>query len=287
MKTIKIINPIAGSGKAMSELSDGENCYITKAAGDAENYVFETCKTEPETHFIICGGDGTLNEAVNGVIRAGAGDKAVLSVMPLGTGNDFLRYEPKTGEPVSCDVIRYGDRYFINVLNIGFDCDVVKKVESYRGNSLLSGSFAYICGVASTFLHKFGCRMTVDTVNADGSEDHFEDDYMLCVVSNAQYYGGGFKPTPLAELTDGLADFLIVKKMSRLRFISIIGSYKKGEHFDFEKGDVADKYKDIMTYRKCRSIRISGIKCLCADGEVENADGTEISVLPSAVKIII
>ena len=287
MQTIKIINPAAGKGKAIEEKKDGERCYVTQSVGDAEKFVYETCLSEPETHFIICGGDGTLNEAVNGIMKANAGDKALLSVMPLGTGNDFLRYEPKTGSPVKCDVIRYGDRYFVNVLNIGFDCDVVKKVDSYRNNPLISGSFAYICGVASTFLHKFGCKMTVDTVNADGTEDHFEDEYMLCVVSNAQFYGGGFKPTPLAELTDGLADLLIVKKMPRTRFISIIGSYKKGEHFDHEKGDVLDKYKDIMTYRKCRSVRISGIKCLCADGEIENAEETEISVVPAAINVII
>ena len=287
MQTIKIINPAAGKGQAVNEISESETCYVTKSAGDAERFVYETLKTEPETHFIICGGDGTLDEAVNGVMRAGAGDTAVLSVMPLGTGNDFLRYEPKTGEPVKCDVIRYGDRYFINVLNIGFDCDVVKKVDSYRSNPLISGSFAYICGVASTFLHKFGCRMKIHAVCADGTEETFEDDYMLCVVSNAQYYGGGFKPTPLAELTDGLADLLIVRKMSRRRFISIIGAYKKGEHFDREKGDVIDKFKDVMTFRKCRSINISGIKCLCADGEIENSDGTEISVVPAAINVIV
>ncbi len=287
MQTIKIINPAAGKGKALGEKTEDERCYVTQSVGDAENFIYETCLTEPETHFIICGGDGTLNEAVNGIMRAGAGDKALLSVMPLGTGNDFLRYEPKTGSPVRCDVIRYGDRYFVNVLNIGFDCDVVKKVDSYRNNPLINGSFAYICGVASTFLHKFGCRMKVDTVNADGTEDHFDDEYMLCVVSNAQFYGGGFRPTPLAELTDGLADLLIVKKMPRTRFISIIGSYKKGEHFDPEKGDVLDKYKDIMTYRKCKSIKISGIRCLCADGEIENAEETEISVVPTAINIII
>ena len=287
MKTVKIINPAAGKGKAKTEITEDVECYVTQSVGDAENFVYETLKTEPETHFIICGGDGTLNEAVNGVMRAGAGDTALLSVMPLGTGNDFLRYEPKTGAPVKCDLIRYGDRYFVNVLNIGFDCDVVKKVDSYRKNPLIAGSFAYVCGVASTFLHKFGCNMKITAVNADGSEEEFEDNYMLCVVSNAQYYGGGFMPTPLASLTDGLADLLIVKKMSRRRFIAMIGNYKKGLHFDREKGDVIDKYKEVMTYRKCKSVKISGINSLCADGEIERAEDVEISVVPAAINIIV
>ena len=56
---------------------------------------------------------------------------------------------------------------------------------------------------------------------------------------------------------------------------------------DFEKGDVVDKYKDVMTYRKCKNIKISGIKCLCADGEIENADGTDITVVSKAINIII
>ncbi|MBR4255563.1 MAG: hypothetical protein IKQ18_00245, partial [Clostridia bacterium] len=74
MKTVKIINPAAGQGKAVNEINDETSYYVSKSVGDIENFVYNTLKKEPETHFIVCGGDGSINEAVNGIMRSGASD---------------------------------------------------------------------------------------------------------------------------------------------------------------------------------------------------------------------
>ncbi|MBP5207595.1 MAG: hypothetical protein J6330_03965 [Clostridia bacterium] len=286
MNTVKIINPAAGKGKAVKEISDDCKYYVSKGVGDVERYVTQTLLKEPYTHFIICGGDGTINEAVNGVIAAGAGETAVLSAIGDGTGNDLLRYECGSDEPVRCDVIKFNDRYYINILNIGFDCTVVQKTEYYKKKPLITGSFAYICGVVNTFVGNYGLGITVKATKENGEEEIFDGEYMLCVAANARYYGGGFKPAPLADLTDGLIDVLLVRKVPRKRFPSVIAAYKKGEHMDKETGDVVERFKDIMTYRRCTKLSISGMESLCADGEISKCSSVQIEIVPKAVNFL-
>lgn len=284
MNTIKIINPAAGKGKAIKEIAGSTNYYVSRSVGDIEKYVFHTLQTEPATHFIICGGDGSINEAVNGIIRAGACDTALLSASASGTGNDFLRYEHGDTDEVRCDVIKYNDRYFINVMNIGFDCTVVSKTNQYKTKPLISGSFAYICGVLNTVTKNYGIRLNVNVQKENGETEVFDDEFMLCVAANARYYGGGFKPAPLAEVTDGLIDMVLVKKVARSRIPSIIGLYKKGKHIDPETGDIIEKFRDIMIYRRCTSARITGMTEICADGEIEKCSEVNISIVPKAIR---
>ena len=137
MKTVKVINPAAGQGKAINEISEDTSYYVSKAVGDVEEFVYNTLLKEPETHFIICGGDGSINEAVNGIMRSGAQETALLSAVGVGTGNDFLKYDDRGENPVRCDVIEFNGRYFINILNIGFDCTVVQKTEELKQKPLL------------------------------------------------------------------------------------------------------------------------------------------------------
>ena len=289
MKTVKIINPAAGQGKAVNEISEDTRYYVSKSVGDVEKYVYKTLLKEPDTHFIVCGGDGSINEAVNGIIRANATDTAILSAVGTGTGNDFIKYDKYAkshGSSIKCDVMKYGDRYYINILNIGFDCTVVQKTEVLKKKPLISGSFAYVCGVVGTVFGEYGTKMHIKIENEHGEEEEFIDDFMLCVVANGQYYGGGFKPAPLADITDGLADLVLVKKVKRTEIPSIIGKYKKGEHIDKEKRDIIKKFKNIMIYRRARKVFVSGMESICADGEIEKRDKVEIEVVPKAINFM-
>jgi diacylglycerol kinase family enzyme len=289
MKTVKIINPAAGQGKAVNEITEDTRYYVSKSVGDVEKYVYKTLLKEPDMHFIVCGGDGSINEAVNGIMRAQAQDTAILSAIGTGTGNDFIKYDKyahSRGTSVKCDVIKYGDRYYINILNVGFDCTVVSKTENLKKKPLISGSFAYICGVVGTVFGEYGTKMHIKIENEKGEEEEFCDNYMLCVAANGQYYGGGFKPAPLADITDGLADLVLVKKVKRTEIPSIIGKYKKGEHIDKEKRDIIDKFKDIMVYRRARKISVSGIESICADGEIEKCESIDIEVVPKAINFM-
>ena len=286
MKTVKVINPAAGQGKAVNEISKDELYYVSKSVGDIEKYVYNTLLNEPETHFIICGGDGSINEAVNGIMRAGACDSAILSAVASGTGNDFLKYDGKQPEPVKCDLMRYNDRYYLNILNIGFDCTVVEKTEILKKKPLISGSFAYICGVLETVTGDYGLDMIIEIEGENGEKETFADNYMLCVAANGQYYGGGFKPAPLADISDGLCDVILVKKVPRTRIPSIIGMYKKGKHIDEETKDIIPKFRDVMTYRKAKKLSVTGMKSICADGEIEKCEDVKIEVVPGAINFM-
>ncbi|MBQ4054612.1 MAG: acylglycerol kinase family protein, partial [Clostridia bacterium] len=124
MRKIMILNPAAGHGDADKLTSPDEKIliYKTKSVGDAERYVTQECRIDPETHFIVCGGDGTVNEVVNGIISAGAGESAMFSIVPTGTGNDFIKNDLEKKKVHKVDVVAINGRYAVNMINIGFDC---------------------------------------------------------------------------------------------------------------------------------------------------------------------
>ena len=171
-KLLFIVNPRAGKTKSLAPLFDAAAIY--SEAGYLVSVRKTTHRGEatelaellgPEFDVVVChGGDGTLNEAANGIIRAEAGNRTLLSVVPAGTGNDFVRTFPEKGCVTTVDAMRYryfadaegkellGDRYAMNIINFGFDSRVVKKTGFYK--SIFPGSAAYIAGVADTLCRR-------------------------------------------------------------------------------------------------------------------------------------
>lgn len=289
MRRIHIINPAAGKGRAADFGGAEHSVYATRSVGDAERFAYEACLENPDTYFVVFGGDGTLNEVVNGVMRAGAGKRARLSVVPAGTGNDFARFLGRfpAGDEATCDLISYNDRYAVNMINIGFDCDVVTKTAEYKRLPLVSGSLAYILGVGNILLHRLGRRMTVRLTLADGSVETLDRELLLIFAANGGYCGGGFFSAPAAKVDDGLLDVMTVNKVTRRVFLSLVGDYRKGTHIDSKTLEPVEKFSGTIEYRKCGALEISGIGRLCADGEVETAESVRIGVVPSAVTFIV
>ncbi len=284
MYNVNIVNPKAGQGLAEKYISENEEVCTTKGIGDAERIAFDICNEKENVHLTVYGGDGTINEAVNGILKSKYADSATLSAYPAGTGNDFLRVaKDKT---TNCDVVKYNDRYYINMFNVGFDCDVVIKTADMKKKPLISGSMAYILSVAARFFEKFGQKMRVKAVDEDGTEHAFDGEYLLCLVANGSYYGGGFHSSPESDVTDGLMELILVKKMSRLKFISLIGKYKKGLHV--KDGEVIEKFRDVITYIKCKHVEISDVNYYCVDGEIEYVNDKnkpiKLDILPGALK---
>ena len=294
IRTVHIVNPTAGKGQSMSFLklkSESDIIYESVCRGDIERYTRETLTQNPHTHLYVYGGDGSINEAVNGIMASGAGDEALLTPVPTGSGNDFIKtlgefdlYGQST-QSRKIDLIKYNGRYAINILNIGFDCTVVEKVEKYKHIPLISGSFAYILGVADVLAHLSGESLHIVLSCADGTEEIFSGEFLLCAAANGQYYGGGFRSAPLALCDDGLLDVMVIKKISRKRFISLVGDYKKGGHMNFSTGAPSDKFADIISFKKCTKLTITQMKKLCADGDIEAMESAEVSVVPQAVNI--
>ena len=284
---LHIFNPASGVKHSPELLTKGEvgpeEQYVTTGVGDAERKIYETCLEKPETHFIVYGGDGTVAEAVSGIVRASAGDRALLTVIPAGTGNDFIKTFPEKDRIFKIDVLKYGDRYAANIINFGFDSRVVAKTEVYK--KMFPGSASYIAGVADTFFHKMGETWRIELETASGETERFEDVFTLALAANCRYYGGGFQAAPLADPADGLIDFVAVRKVSRAAFIKLIGNYKKGTHLDPATGAPIPKFDSYMIYRRCRRVKLTGITDLCADGEILPASEVEIGVVPGALRI--
>ena len=310
---VHIINPKSGVGAgggsvlAAVERSVAENggeIIKSEHAGHIEEIAAEVCAKDPFVHIISYGGDGTVCETVNGIMKANAGRTASFSIVPVGSGNDFSAFANDSGvfrkaELNKIDVVRVkcGEnvRYYANMMNIGFDCNVVYETYSLKKKPFLHGSTAYIAGVAKTLIQKktFRGKVTLEGVEPfekdekSTSTEVFEQKILLTAAANSRYCGGGFCAAPLASLTDGLLDVLVVNDVSRLTFLTVVGAYRSGSYID-ETGKMDPKFARILTYRRCRKITVEGAERFCIDGEVFPTDASdsravEAEVLPGAM----
>lgn len=285
--TIHLLNPAAGKGQLPSTDSlDGE-VYFTRGVGDGADYLSKRLKEDGDYRVYVYGGDGTLNEAVNGIMAAGAGDRVTLTPVPTGSGNDFHRISSLLTDKTPSDVIKYNGKYALNLVNIGFDCAVAAKMSEFKRLPLVSGSFAYILGVVSEFIKKTPTKMEITLTYADGTEESFSGEYLFCAIANGRFYGGGFKAAPAADISDGLLDVLVVKNMSRTRFISLIGDYKNGTHLNTETLDGMPKFRDILEFRRAVGLHIKGAHRFAADGEIIDVESgiLDVSVIPNAINV--
>ncbi len=298
MGKIHIINPAAGQGigsKITGKIKNGDEYYFTKHEGDAVDFISKKCREIENPHFVIYGGDGSVNEAVHGIMLGGAPEKAALSIVPLGTGNDFVRWFDKTGlDEVTVDVIKVNDRYSVNMINIGFDCDVVVKTEEMKHLPLVSGSMAYIAGIAAVLAKPMGKPFSYELTLEDGSVRRVEAELLLTAVANAPYCGGGFYSAPKADPCDGIIDIVIAKKLSRAKFLSLVSHYKKGTYVDDIKDQngqfiIKEKLRSIIEYVRCKGMRLKLPRTFCLDGIVFSEEGEydiDISVIPSVLRIV-
>ncbi len=298
-KYIFIINPKAGKNSfSMSYISkidaaskafelDSE-VYITKSVGDAREFVKERCKSlDRPTRFYACGGDGTVNEVMNGAVGC---ELARVGILPLGSGNDYIKVFKGAdflnlpaqikGEPIDIDLIKIGDRYVANMVNIGFDATVAHNFVKFKTMPAVSGKMAYSLSVFYSLVNKVSRYMTI-TLD-DGTE--IADDMLLCSVSKGIYCGGQYRTAPRADVTDGFLDVCPIKRISRLQFLKFFDLYKVGAHVS------SPELARYVSYHKCKKVTI---KCrdrlpACLDGEPIFLDGTTtLEVVPKAIKLIL
>ncbi len=286
--TIHILNPKAGKGAAnrvKENIKHDEFIYVSGSPEASRDFIKSTCEKNPDVVFTVCGGDGTVFGAVNALMKSGYNKTAGLKVVPVGSGNDFIKTLENTHGEHLIDVMRVNDKYAVNVINMGFDCGVVQRAAKLKKKKFISGKMAYIYGVVGEFINKKPLDLTVTLIYADGKTEIIRDKFLLCAVANAKWYGGGFKVAPLADVTDGLLDVMMIKNVSRATFISFVGGFKNGTLVD-ENGKPKEKLKDIVFYKKCVSIKIEGCETVCADGEIFKEKTVEISVIPKALNYI-
>lgn len=294
MKHIFIINPTAGDGKCQRDIlysidSKLKNIgidfevYVTKSKNDIEDFIHKICLDTKEKVFYACGGDGTLHDVVNSVYGY---ENVCVGLIPCGSGNDFVKnfnnpmfftdiLAQIEGEATCIDLIKANEKLCISVCNVGFDADAAFNVHKFKIVPFVSGSTRYLLSVFNSLLHKLGKELRI------GMDDEFiEDEFLLGVIANGHSYGGGYKCAPLAKINDGLLDVCLVKKISRIKILNFISSYKKGQHLENES---LSKY---INYKKCTSVKIYSNEMikLCIDGENYEYKDLIFSIKVNAVK---
>ena len=257
--------------------------YTTSSAGEALETITKICKNDPNAVIHIFGGDGSVFEAVNAVMRAGAGSASELIIHLGGTGNDYVR-NFENNFPVRADLLRFGNRYAANEINLGFDCDVVVKTESVKRIPFIKGGAAYMISVLLTLMKPLGRNFEVTVLDENGKIETINGRFLLCLFANGAYYGGGFKCAPLASLNNGSMEFIYADIVSRIKFLRFFLGYKKGKHL-LPDGTVNSKYSSFLHYKRIKTAYIKNAGTLCADGEIFKFHDIEISVLKDAISV--
>ncbi|NMC56762.1 MAG: hypothetical protein GYA50_06045 [Eubacteriaceae bacterium] len=257
--------------------------FISKQKGDIEGFIAGVLQHGRKARFYACGGDGTLNIVANCIYGH---EGCELAAIPFGTGNDFIKSFTNTGnfsdiekqikgEAVKVDCISFDNKIAVNMINIGFDSAVAGKTEEIKKIPSIKGPMAYIVGVAVILKQM---PLTQMEIIIDGKEK-LSGRFLLCAISSGSYCGGGFNALSKAVLNDGLIDIVAVMPLSRLKFISIVGKYKKGTLLGTE---LADK---ILTFRQCKtvSVKLDREDYMCVDGEMLLTGGDEFKAVNKAV----
>lgn len=207
------------------------------AVADLERRVFEAC-TGGTPRIIVAGGDGSIHEAVNGILRAGG--KTRLGVIPSGTGNDFakacdisldwprattaLAQRMQSGRPARrIDVGRMNERYFANGAGIGFDARVTKVARSYRWPI---GDFVYLLAI----LRCLADGIATPSVTISAGDLQWQGPLTLASISNGAWIGGMFHIAPMAANNDGTLELMIADPVTRRRILSLLPKLMSGDH---------------------------------------------------------
>ena len=238
-KWVAIINPNAGKVAVQSEWIHIQQAFakygvvavfvFTEEAGQAIPMTKELIR-EGYRNIAVIGGDGTLNEVVNGVMLSNVDPKEItLAVIPNGTGNDWARhwgidienYENAVALLVNGDVCavdigkctymiegRPGERYFLNTAGMGFEVKVLQKTDNVKrmlkGHSRIYG-LSVLYNAMFTRSHNMTLAYNGNTVTKK---------IFSFNVGNGRYSGGGFAQNPTASATDGRLDVMIMSELS-------------------------------------------------------------------------
>ncbi len=262
--------------------------YYTTCVGDATEYVKSMVRISSEKQRFICiGGDGTINEIAN---SAPSNPNVEFGVIPCGSGNDFVRNFSNTknfssidaqldGEPMKFDLIKCNDYYCVNMINIGFDCAVVKEASKLKKFKLVTPGISYILGVIVVLFKKFGTKMKL--IFDDG--EILEHEFTLTAIGNGKFCGGGFCASPKALLNDGLFDVCAINKISRLTFIKLVKSYKNGTILENKKAKNLFKHRQVPHFR----MEFDSPIPICIDGEIKGAKTIDFSAVRDAFNFVI
>jgi len=296
-----IVNPVAGAKRTAKKwpqimrLLKSIGLHFEHDLTEAPGHATELAKSAAEKGYelvVSVGGDGTINEIVNGLYAAGNIADVMLGIIGTGTGGDYIRTIgiPRAYQEacqcfinpgkltVDVGVVEYVrdcravKRLFVNFAGLGFDAEIVKATtQKFKA---LNGTASYLMGLLTTLLFYKNKKVSLIV---DGKA--VEGKVCTVLISNGKYGGGGMLAAPDADLTDGLLDVLIIGDLSKPDLLWSLPRVYKGTHLTHPK----------VTMRRAREIEILSTAPLSlqADGELLGELPARFYILPAALNIAI
>jgi len=291
VKTFVICNPAAGGKGDREAIAEtlkgrlGAVVRMTKRKGDAVRLA-RSAITKGFDYIIAAGGDGTLNEVING-IAANAG-KVQVGLLPLGTGNDFARTLELPSivndnidillsqRTTAIDLVRIkGDRvrYLVNVSAGGFSGLVNEKLTSEVKDTW--GPLAYVRSAAAALpeMHAYRANIVID-----GAE-RLSIDLHNVIIANGRFVAGGLPVAPEADPRDGLFDVILIRKCSKPEMVFLAAQMLLGKHLA----------SDAIIWRRAAKISIRSRPRMWfnADGELIGNEPAVFQIMPRALRFVV
>jgi YegS/Rv2252/BmrU family lipid kinase len=297
-----IVNPTAGAGKTgklwprIMGLFKGYGLRFEHVITEAPGHAIELARTAAQKGYdmvVSVGGDGTINEIVNGLYASGNIKDTLLGIVSTGTGGDYIRtagiprkiedacqrfIQPKK-RTVDLGIVEYAknggreERLFVNFAGMGFDAEIVRRTtQQFKALGALP---SYLLGTLATIISYGNKRISL---TVDGEEE--ERRVCTVIMNNGKYGGGGMFTAPGADLDDGLLDVLIVGDLSKPDLLRSLPRIYKGTHLTHPKVDM----------KKAKQIEVKslgGRMHLQADGELLGEAPARFRILPAALNIIV
>ena len=264
---------------------DAASDYTNKQ-GHARELALKWCKQGTDV-IIAGGGDGTLNEVVNGIMQF-EGEKPLLGILPNGTGNDFfkgavLTVDPEvllnfvtTGKYRAVDVVRLksdiGERYFINIADVGFGARVVEVLTEQR--RIFGKGASYMIAILRAFASykKPNLRITTETETVTGET-------LMVAICNGGIFGNGLTINPYADMRDGWLDVTVLGKVSLFDYLRNLNNLKKGKK-------IVHREARYLRAKRVEIEVLGGNAVAELDGEYYPEGNVVMDILPEALKIV-
>ena len=289
--SVVILNPKAGSArkvaaivKRIRHLPDVA-VRLTARKGDAVRFARTALRKGCEM-IVAGGGDGTLNEVVNGI--GAHGSRIRLGLIPLGTGNDFARTLNlptdldeaiallAAGHTRAIDLVRVTSdrvRYFVNVSAGGFSGLVDEKLTPEMKKTW--GPLAYLRGAAAALpeLRAYRTRLSLDKTES------LTLSLYNVVIANGRYVGGGRQIAPEASIDDGLLDIILIQERSTAELALLAAQVALGNHLS----------SDAIVFRRAAKVTVNSKPGMWfnVDGELVGNEPAKFEVLPRALQFVV
>jgi diacylglycerol kinase (ATP) len=288
-----ICNPTSGGGaydldEIRNELDGLEVDWVqTEGPEDAIGAAEEWC----EGLLLVAGGDGTVNDVVNGLGRAGFPEGVTLGILPAGTGNDLAATlavpdDPELAEDVirqkrerRLDVARVrsegvGERFFINVATGGLGAEISNANDEELKKRW--GKLSYL-RASLEVARNFDVREL--SLYLDGEERRVRA--VNIAVGNCRYTGGGWPATPKANPEDGLLDVVVIETLGAGKLFNLAPAVLAKSSYLDKEGVLFVRAKEIRVETQPPGLEFT------ADGEVIGNEPAQFSVLPQTLKVIV